>query len=143
MSGTLNFFVEEIDFKLLGARKLKTWLRSISGLHGKDLEEINYIFVSDQYLLQLNQEFLQHDTFTDIITFPHDATEDNFIGGDIYISIERVRENAISFSASFEDELHRVMVHGLLHLVGFGDKDAKAKRKMRALEDEAMILLKA
>ena len=141
MPGKIHFFVEEIDFKVSKPRVLKPWLLSVAEGHGKQVAEINYIFVSDEYLLRLNLDFLKHDTLTDIITFPHDTDSESTVGGDIYISVERVRENAESFKTSFENELHRVMVHGLLHLVGFGDKGAQAKKEMRKLEDSALALL--
>ncbi|HEX2899963.1 MAG TPA: rRNA maturation RNase YbeY [Bacteroidia bacterium] len=141
MANPIQFFVEEIDFKLPKPRALSAWLTNVAQGHGCTIEELNYIFVSDNYLLDLNKSFLQHDTLTDIITFPHTEEGSKELAADIYISVERVRENAISFGVTFPQELHRVMVHGLLHLVGFKDKDAKAKKEMRAAEDAAIALL--
>jgi probable rRNA maturation factor len=141
MAVPIRFHVEDIAFKLKGSRKLSGWLWRVAASYGAPLSEVNYIFVSDVYLLRLNQEFLQHDTYTDIITFPHDGPAEEGIGGDIYISIDRIRENAVKFGVTFEMELNRVMVHGLLHLLGFKDKGAKAKKEMRAAEDAALALV--
>jgi probable rRNA maturation factor len=141
MGSPIHFFVEDIEFKLTESRKISAWLLQVAASYGAPLMEVNYIFVSDEYLLRLNQEFLQHDTYTDIITFPHHAESDEGIGGDVYISIDRIRENAVKFHVSFEKELHRVMVHGLLHLLGLKDKGTKAKAEMRLAEDTALALL--
>ena len=100
--------------------------------------EIQFIYCSDSYLLQLNRQYLQHDTFTDIITFDYSA--EKTVSGDIFISIDRVSENAKKFSHSFEDELHRVMAHGVLHLMGFKDKSKKTKLQMTTEEDKALLL---
>jgi probable rRNA maturation factor len=141
MAKPVNFFVEDIDFKLTQSRKVSLWLQLVAASHSATIEEVNYIFVSDEYLLRLNQDFLQHDTFTDIITFPHDGSVPSKPSGDIYISVERIRENAAEFNVTFQQELHRVMAHGLLHLIGFEDKNPRAKKAMRAAEDAALLLL--
>ena len=138
MEATVSFFVEDIDFELSAQDVRAEWLERLAKSHDASIHEINYILVSDQYLLKLNQNYLDHDTLTDIITFPYDEEEHKDLGGDIYISVERVKENAIEFEVSFEDELARVMAHGLLHLIGFEDKNEAAQIKMRAAEDAAL-----
>lgn len=140
MDSPISFFVEDIDFELPSEDVVSDWLLRLASSHNATVHEINYIFVSDNYLLKLNQNYLNHDTLTDIITFPYDEDEHSDLGGDIYISIERVQDNAVDFKVSFEDELARVMAHGLLHLIGFEDKNEKAQLKMRAAEDAALLL---
>nr|MBP9083360.1 rRNA maturation RNase YbeY [Bacteroidia bacterium] len=99
------------------------------------IETINYIFCSDKFLRKINKQFLNHDYFTDIITFPHEQFTAH-IGGDIYISLDRVRENAEEFNQSFTNELHRVMAHGVLHLCGYGDKSEAEEKLMRKMEEK-------
>lgn len=101
---------------------------------------INFIFCSDEYLFQLNQKYLKHDTYTDIITFDS-SVEETEISGDIFISLERVKENSKQFSGSFVKELHRVMIHGILHLLGYKDKSPKDKEAMSGKEDYYLSLL--
>ncbi|NDV42121.1 rRNA maturation RNase YbeY [Flagellimonas sediminis] len=112
------------------------WINRILESEGFVLGQIDYIFCTDDYLLELNQEYLNHDTFTDIITF--DYTDGITISGDIFISTDRVKENASSFEVGFEEELLRVMSHGVLHLMGYGDKSEKDQRQMRSKEEEKM-----
>jgi rRNA maturation RNase YbeY len=104
----------------------------------KNLGSLNYIFCTDNYLLQINNDYLKHNTLTDIITF--DYTEGKMVSGEVFISVERVRENAALFSGSFKDELHRVMIHGILHLCGHKDKTPSAKKEMTAQEDYYLSL---
>jgi rRNA maturation RNase YbeY len=104
----------------------------------KELGDISIIFVSDQYLLEMNQKYLNHDYFTDIITF--DYCEHNIISGDLFISVDRVKENADSFNVDELTEIHRVMIHGVLHLCGYGDKSAKEEKIMRSKEDFSLTL---
>lgn len=120
---------------------LKKWIGTVIGREKKREGQLNYIFCSDKELLQINKEFLGHKTLTDIITF--DYTEGKTISGEIYISAERVMENAEKFGVSFSHELRRVMIHGVLHLCGYGDKTASEKRIMRAREEVALELFKA
>jgi len=110
------------------------WINRVVVSEGFSAGQIDYIFCSDDYLLQLNEEYLNHDTFTDIITF--DYTNGKTISGDIFISIERVEDNAKKFGVEFSNELKRVMSHGVLHLAGFGDKSKEEKKTMREKEDE-------
>ena len=106
--------------------------------HGKKVGEIGYMFCSDNYLIEVNRSYLNHDTYTDIITF--DYVEGDLVSGDIMISIDRVKENAVTFNTSFENELHRVIIHGVLHLLGQGDKTKDEAAMMRKREAEALDL---
>ena len=130
----ITFLTEDITFGLKEKLKHKAWLKDVAKAEGFTIGELNYIFCSDAYLLDINQKYLGHDTLTDIVTF--DNSEDpKMIEGDIFISIERVRENAIKFDTK-DSELKRVMVHGLLHLAGYKDKDKAQKELMRNKENE-------
>ncbi len=130
----ITFLTEDITFGLKEKLKHKAWLKDTAKAEGFTIGELNYIFCSDAYLLDINQKYLGHDTLTDIVTF--DNSEDpKMIEGDIFISVERVRENAIKFDTG-DSELKRVMVHGLLHLAGYKDKDKAQKELMRNKENE-------
>lgn len=133
---TISFSSEEIEFELANEAETAGWLQKIIEQEGKSLRLLNFIFCPDDYLLRLNLEYLQHDTLTDIITFPY--ADPPIVEGDIFISIDRVRENAPAFNATFGQELHRVMAHGVLHLCGYGDKTADQQKQMRQKEDEAL-----
>ncbi len=135
----INFFSEGISFKPQNIRQLKSWIKKIIEQENHILIELNFIFCDDAYLHQINVEYLQHDTYTDIITFDN-SDQDSHIESDIFISIERVKENAEKLKVSFEQELHRVMIHGVLHLLGYSDKSPKEKTQMRAKEDECLAL---
>ena len=129
----IHFCTEDITFSLKEKLKHKAWLNEVAKQEGKKILELTYVFCSDEYLLQINQEYLNHDTLTDIVTF--DNSEDpKKIEGDIFISIERVRENGSKLGTS-ETELERVMVHGLLHLLGYKDKKKEDKALMTQKED--------
>jgi probable rRNA maturation factor len=129
-------FNYESDFNLDNERIHADWLSKVISSEIKNEGEINYIFCDDDYLLEINQQYLDHDTLTDIISF--DYSIGNELHGDIFISIERVRENASDFNVSFEDELKRVMVHGILHYCGYKDKSEKDEQLMREKEEEKM-----
>lgn len=131
---TFNY---ETSFELKSEILLKNWIENVVADEDFSIGEINYIFCDDDYLHKLNVEFLQHDTLTDIISF--DNTLGKLISGDIYISVERVRDNAKDFKVSFLDELHRVMIHGVLHYMGYKDKSEKEKIKMRIAENTALL----
>ena len=131
-------FYSETDFNLNNKQTYKNWLKSIIEKNNKRVVEINYIFCDDPYLLEINQKYLNHDYFTDIITF--DYSEGKKIHGDIYISIDRVRENAALYKQTFDKELLRVLSHGVLHLCGFDDQNQEDKIQMTNQEDEAIIL---
>lgn len=130
----IQFFPEDVDFKLQHPRKTVNWIKQTIIQEGKTPGEINFILCSDEYLLKFNQEYLNHDTYTDIVTFDNSEEEDS-IDGDIFISIDRVKENAIKFNKTEDEELHRVIIHGVLHLIGYGDKTKALKAQMRELED--------
>jgi len=129
----IGFNVEEIKYNFKDKLVRKGWLKEVIKDAGKKIGEINYIIVSDEYLLQMNQQYLKHDTYTDIITF--DNVRGKTISGDMYISIDRVRENAINFNVTEEHELNRVLVHGLLHLLGQKDKTKSDALEMRRKEE--------
>ncbi len=133
-------FNYETDFKLENEVQLAEWISNCIDERGFTEGEINYIFCDDAYLIKLNVEFLEHDTFTDIISF--DYTLGKLISGDIFISIDRVQENAQEFSQTFENELYRVMIHGVLHYLGLKDKSDDDKVKMRAEENKWLELFK-
>jgi len=136
----IYFFVEEVNFILRDKNRIREWILNIILSNSYTLGQINYIFCSDNFLLQTNVKYLKHDTFTDIITF--DTSENsNEISGDIFISIERVKENAKSYRVSFTNELHRVMIHGILHLLGYNDNTNDEKVIMREKEDYYLSLL--
>ena len=130
---TFNY---ETDFDLKDENLLEYWIDNLVSKKGFSLGELNYIFCDDEYLHKLNVEFLQHDTLTDVISF--DNTLGKLISGDIYISIERVADNAKDFEVSFLEELHRVMIHGVLHYMGFKDKTEIEKKEMRNAENVAL-----
>ena len=132
--GSVQFFYENTPFKLKQALKLKAWVKEAIQKEGFQLKSLSYVFCTDEDLLQRNIQFLNHKTLTDIITFDL-SEEEGLIEGEIYISIDRVRENATKFSKTFEDELHRVLIHGVLHLAGYKDKKADQKAEMRKRED--------
>ena len=128
----INFFFEDVNFKLPDEELLTRWLLEAAELEDRNVAEVTYIFCSDEYLRQINIQFLDHDYYTDVITFPYD---DQSISGDIFISSERVHENASLAGVSFERELCRVMVHGLLHLAGYDDKSPEDKMRMTLREN--------
>lgn len=133
----INFYSEN-DFVLADHRKYEKWIERVIASEEKKLEEISYIFCDDDYLLNLNEEFLKHDTYTDIITF--DYSVGKILQGDIYISTERVKENSDEYNVSFEEELRRVIIHGVLHLCGYKDKTKEQSLLMRQKEEEKMEL---
>ena len=133
----INYFLET-EFSFGHQEKITHWLNQVIEKEGFKPGEINYIFCDDPCLLEKNIEYLNHDTFTDIISF--DYTENKIISGDIFISVDRVKENATDFASIFEDELMRVMVHGILHFCGYKDKSLKEKEQMRAKEDYYLSL---
>ncbi len=132
-------FNYEKTFQLKDENRLEKWIQNVVSSNGFEVGEINYIFCDDAYLHKLNVEFLQHDTLTDIISF--DNSLGKLINGDIFISVERVEDNANDFEVSFDDELHRVMIHGVLHYMGFKDKSDDEKLEMRNQENQALLVL--
>jgi len=130
--GSITFQAEDIDFQLSEEEQILNWITKVISQENGELNFLNYIFCNDNYLIKLNREYLQHDTLTDIITFHYSET---VIESDIFISVERVKENATSLNTDFDTELKRVMVHGVLHLLGYPDKTKEEKTIMRAKED--------
>ncbi|AMO20478.1 rRNA maturation RNase YbeY [Flavobacterium columnare] len=124
----------ETNFLLENEIGYTEWIESVVKSEDKELNEINYIFCDDEYLLQINKQYLDHDYYTDVISF--DYTEEGLIAGDIFISIDRVKENASSLGISFEEELKRVIIHGVLHYCGYKDKSSEEEKTMRLKEDE-------
>lgn len=130
----IQFFSEDTNFKLTGQERVSRWIGESAAHEGFTIDEITYIFCSDEHLLTINQQFLQHDDYTDIITFPyHEGGQ--VISGDIFISIDRVKENAGRFQVDVNEELRRVMIHGVLHLVGYVDLTKEDKAFMKIKED--------
>lgn len=129
-------YTYELPFQLVDEVAYSNWIASVIKSESKNEGEINYIFCSDDYLLAINMQYLNHDTLTDIISF--DYSVGNLLQGDIFISIDRVTENAADFNVSFEEELKRVMIHGILHYCGYKDKSAKDELLMRSKEEEKM-----
>jgi probable rRNA maturation factor len=131
-------FHSENDFELKNQNQISDWMNSTAQEEGKYIGALNYIFCDDEYLHKINVEFLNHDTYTDIITFDYCVGDE--IISDIYVSTERVNENAKEFSESFEEELHRVLIHGLLHLCGYKDKSKEEESLMRDKENYYLSL---
>ncbi|MBS7313623.1 MAG: rRNA maturation RNase YbeY [Bacteroidales bacterium] len=132
-------FSFQTNYPLKSRTKIKQWLKQVIEAKGKKTGNITYIFCDDEYLLEVNKQYLQHDYYTDVITF--DYVENDLISGDIFISTDRVRENALAFGSSETEELHRVIIHGALHLLGLKDKSEKEASQMRQAENEALKLL--
>lgn len=130
----IRFFTEDIAFDLPQKQKVRKWLNALANAESCVVGDLNYIFCSDDYLLDVNRQYLDHDYYTDIITFDNSESEER-LDGDIFVSIDRVQDNAQALSVAFEVELRRVLAHGLLHLSGYGDKSEAEERTMRAKED--------
>ncbi|WP_410054465.1 rRNA maturation RNase YbeY [Hymenobacter puniceus] len=135
----IEFLVEDVDFKVADAEELTSWIERVAEVHEYEIVQLTYIFCSDEYLHKVNVEYLDHDTYTDVITFDN-ADDADIIEGDIFISVDRVRENAVTHGVTFRDELHRVMIHGVLHLLGYADKDLLSQTAMRKKEDDCLSL---
>ena len=131
---TISFFKQDVAFRLNRKEQLCKWIAAAAKKEGYEIIELNYVFCSDPYLKKMNVKFLKHNYFTDIITFDN-SMQKNKIVGDIFISIDTVRFNAKQYETTFENELHRVMIHGLLHLVGYSDKTPAKQKVMRGMED--------
>ena len=135
----IHFFSEEIPYTLKEKLNRKRWLTKIATNAGFKIKELNYVFCSDEYLYQMNRDYLKHDTYTDIITFDNSEKKDD-IEGDIFVSIDRVRENAKTLAQEVETEMNRVLAHGLLHLMGYKDKTQEETALMRLKEEESIKL---
>ena len=136
--GLIDFHFEEVDFDFSQAHQIIQWITNTINREGKSISRIQFIFCTDEYLHEINLKYLNHDTLTDIITFPY---LENPIESDIFISIERVKENAKTFGTTFEKELHRIIIHGVLHMIGYGDKTPEEKSLMSKKENEYLDYL--
>lgn len=135
----IKFFTENISFKLSDKKKIKNWIKFVIENYKYSVGDINFIFTSEEQILEINLRYLNHDYYTDIITFPY--SEGNLLSADIYISIPTVRTNAQSYNESFSTELNRVMVHGVLHLIGFEDTTESERNNMRTEENQWLNVL--
>lgn len=134
----VSYYCEDIKFAFKGRRVNNSWLKAVAESEGRKLGDISIIFCSDARLLDVNRKYLHHDYFTDIITF--DYCEGNVLSGDLFISVDSVRENSLFFKTEFAGELNRVMVHGLLHLIGYDDHTPVQQEEMRAKEDHYLLV---
>lgn len=133
----ITFFNEDINYEVEQSDLVKDWINTVIKKYNFELIEINYILCSDEYLHKINMEYLDHDTYTDIITFDNSEYE-NEIESDIFVSIDRIKENASTLNTTEKDEFHRVLIHGILHLLGFKDKSEEDAKNMRKLENEQL-----
>lgn len=129
----VSYFFEDTGFKFNARRLTGRWIKSTVGNELKKLGDVNIIFCSDNYILEVNRKYLQHDYFTDIITF--DYCEGDVISGDLFISVDTVRDNSVFYGTEFEAELNRVIIHGILHLAGYDDRTEDEQKNMRSKED--------
>jgi len=130
---SIHYCNEDVSAPKIQKRKITNWIKETISSEGKTTGDISFVFCSDVYLLEVNKQYLNHDYFTDIITF--DYVENNVVSGDIFISCDRVRENALTFKTGFEKEISRIIIHGVLHLLGYKDKSKKDKLLMTQKED--------
>ena len=135
----ITYNSENIKMPKIKRRMITQWIKSVAAQYGKKVGEVGYLFVDDEKILEVNNEYLGHDYYTDIITFDYD--EDDIINGDIIISLDTVRTNALQQQASYEEELHRVIIHGILHLCGINDKGPGEREIMEAAENKALLAL--
>ena len=136
-----HFFNEDTSYKLKDKRRIASWLKNAVRNEGTELGQINIILCSDSYLHKINLDYLKHDTYTDIVTFQYHTQKDLCVQGDLFISIDRVKDNAQKFDIVFIHELHRVIIHGVLHLCGYKDKKQTERTEMRQKEDYYLSLL--
>ena len=136
---SINYYVEDVQFPKLKKRFTTAWIGRVLDIERKSLGEISYIFCSDTFLLEMNKKYLNHNYYTDVITFDYEV--DNKVSGDIFISIDRISENSTDFKTTFVNELQRIMIHGVLHLLGYKDKNEMDKRIMTAKEDYYLKIL--
>ena len=135
----ITYQSENIPFPKIKRRETTAWIRRVAATYGKRVGDVGYLFCDDEHILQVNREYLGHDYYTDIITF--DYCEDDVVNGDLVISLDTVRSNATLFGKDYEEELHRVIIHGILHLCGINDKGPGEREMMEAAENRALALL--
>lgn len=134
----ITYNAEGVKMPKIKKRETTAWIKAVAALHGRKVGEIGYMFVDDEKILEVNREYLGHDYYTDIITFDYD--EDDIISGDLVISLDTVRTNAEQFGKEYDDELHRVIIHGILHLCGINDKGPGEREIMEAEENKALAM---
>ncbi len=134
----INYYTENVKTPPIKKKEVNEWIKKVAELHGKKVGEISYIFCDDAKILEVNNQYLQHDYYTDIITF--DYTAGNKISGDIFISLDTVKSNSEQFGTDYIEELHRIIIHGILHLCGIEDKSDEARKNMTDKENEALAL---
>jgi len=134
----ISYFTEGVRMPKIGKREVSAWIKKVAEMHGFRVGDVSYIFCSDEHILNVNREYLQHDYYTDIITF--DYTEGKRISGDVFISLDTVASNAEKFGVAYEEELYRVIIHGILHLCGINDKSPEERKGMEKEENEALKL---
>ncbi len=136
----ITYNAEGIKIPQIKRRETSAWIKAVAAMHGRKVGEVGYLFVDDEKILEVNREYLNHDFYTDVITFDYD--EGDRINGDIVISLDTVRSNAELFGKEYDEELHRVIIHGILHLCGINDKGPGEREQMEAAENEALALRK-
>lgn len=136
----ITYYAEDVKMPAIKKREVSAWVKEVAARYGYKLGDISYIFCSDEHILEVNRQYLQHDYYTDIITF--DYTEEKKISGDLFISLDTVATNAEKFGATYETELHRVIIHGILHLCGLNDKGPGEREIMEAAENKALSLMR-
>lgn len=136
---SVNFFIDNIYFKLKEKRKLKYWIKQTCLVENKVIGNLNFIFTSNGKILDINMQYLNHNYYTDVITFNYNL--ENLVSGDIFISVEKVSENSVIYNTDFSEELNRVIIHGILHLLGYDDTTIKKQKVMRKMEDVALMML--
>ena len=136
----ITYNVDGVKMPKIRKRDTSAWIKAVAATYGRKAGEIGYMFVDDEKILEVNREYLGHDYYTDVITFDYD--EDDTVSGDIVISLDTVRTNAEQFGKSYDDELHRVIIHGILHLCGINDKGPGEREIMEAAENKALAMLK-
>ena len=139
----ITYNVDGVNMPKIKKRETNAWIKAVAADHGKKVGDIGYMFVDDERILECNRQYLGHDYYTDVITFDYDDDyeEENIIGGDIVISLDTIRTNAEKFGKTYEDELYRVIIHGILHLCGINDKGPGEREIMEAHEDKALKML--
>ena len=137
----ITYNVDGVKMPKIRKRDTSAWIKAVAATYGRKVGEIGYMFVNDEKILEVNREYLGHDYYTDVITFDYD--EDDVVSGDIVISLDTVRTNAEQFGKSYDNELHRVIIHGILHLCGINDKGPGEREIMEAAENKALAMLKA
>lgn len=135
----ITYQTEDVKFPAIKKRQISSWIKTVAGGYDKKVGDIAYIFCNDNRILEINKEYLKHDYYTDIITF--DYTENNVISGDIFISLDTVKSNSEQFNTNYLDEIHRIIIHGILHLCGIDDKAPGERENMTRCEDEALKLM--